>query len=87
MTQGSGQRTPLVKGFISPRAGSIGQDSINPFVQFQELLQVFSVFGTANPGSVFQQEIFGSFEDLFVGFGGFSVFLTLSMTRLNWATP
>lgn len=84
MTQGSGQRTPLVKGFISPRAGSIGpdvfklvfkdQDSINHFVQFQEPLQVFSVFGTSNPGSVFQQEIFAPFEDLFVGFGGSSVF-------------
>lgn len=35
---------------------------------------MIAVFVTANLGSVFQQEIFGSFEDLFVDFGGLSVF-------------
>ena len=33
-----------------------------------------SVFVASDMAPVFQEQVFGSFEDVFVGFGGFSVF-------------
>lgn len=78
------QGTPFINGFICPCPGSIrpdvfefvfeDQDRIDDFVQAQEFFQVLPIFKSTDVSPVSQEKIFGAFEDLFVGFGGFPVF-------------
>jgi hypothetical protein len=84
VTDSSGQGTPFIDGLVGPGPRPIrpdvfqilfeDQDCINDCVQFQEFFQMFPVFRSADVGSVFQQQIFGSFDNSFVGLGRFAVF-------------
>jgi len=84
MVHRPGQRTPLLEGFLRPCPGSVRPEVFefvfenhgrtDDFVQPQEFLQVLSIFCSPDVGPVFQEKIFGAFEDRFVGLGGFPVF-------------
>jgi len=78
------QSTPFIDGFISPCPGLINpdmfefvfqdQDRIDDFVQLEQFFQMLPIFRPPDKRPVFQQEIFGALENLFVGFGSFPVF-------------
>jgi len=84
MLYGSGQGTPFLQGLLGPGPGSVGpdvfqfvfedQNHIDDFVQAEELFQVLTIFKSPDIGPVSQEKVFGTFEDLFVGLGGFPVF-------------
>jgi hypothetical protein len=84
MLYGSGQGTPFLQGLLGPCPGSVrpdvfefvfeDQNHIDDFVQAEELFQVLTIFKSPDISPVSQEKVFGTFEDLFVGFGGFPVF-------------
>ena len=76
VSDSAGQSAPLIDSLVGPGPRPIrpdvfefffeNHDRVDGFVQFQEFLQMHSVLASSDVGSVFQQQILGSFEDAFV---------------------